>query len=640
MNNIIVFDICAICIVVFEMVALFIKNRLKSIQNKIFSIMLLLNLGSAITDLMCGIIRNGLVESNRLWASGFVYAYYMFHSALPVLFAIYMLASTEMLYKIYKTYRLVLFVLPAMFAYFLLALNEYTHVYFVVGPKGEYSRAAGAIYIYIQALFYFTFVMIYVQRYRGLYNLYKRLSVYMFSFAVFVPTGIQFFHPNILVEVFGETLGFQILYMCIENPEESMDHELGIMNRKAFIDKVRMNFKTDNNFHILSVSIDEWAFLQKTFGVDILSSVWKSLIENVNELFGEHNKEMYHISENQIYVLSFSERVGYDDVAEKLISMCEKGLKVGQIEIALTLDICIIDCPEDFRAVEDIFQYTEEVSNERHSGGSRIVHAKDDRGGYGKRKADVRMAIHKALKNGTFQVYYQPIFSTVENKVLSAEALVRLRDDELGFISPEEFIPIAEKDGTILEIGDFVLESVCRFIKENKIREKGIDFIEINISVVECMKQNMVNRVAEKLNKYDILPGQVNLEITETAASNSSDIMNNNMQHLVDRGIAFSLDDYGSGYSNINYLISLPFHLIKMDKNIVWSAFDNEKAGTVLESSVSMIRKLNLKIVAEGVETEEQKDALTRMGCEYLQGYYFSKPLPEKEFLEYLASAG
>ena len=112
--------------------------------------------------------------------------------------------------------------------------------------------------------------------------------------------------------------------------------------------------------------------------------------------------------------------------------------------------------------------------------------------------------------------------------------------------------------------------------------------------------------------------------------------MNSNMQNLVEKGISFSLDDYGSGYSNINYIINLPFHLIKMDKNIVWSAFDNERAGTVLESSVSMIQRLDLKIVAEGVETEEQKDALTRMGCEYLQGYYFSKPLPEKDFLEYL----
>ena len=150
------------------------------------------------------------------------------------------------------------------------------------------------------------------------------------------------------------------------------------------------------------------------------------------------------------------------------------------------------------------------------------------------------------------------------------------------------------------------------------------------------MKQNMVQRVAEMLNKYGIDPAQVNLEITETAATNSSDIMNSNMQNLVDKGIAFSLDDYGSGYSNINYIINLPFHLVKMDKNIVWSAFDDERAGTVLESSVSMIQRLDLKIVAEGVETEEQKNALTRMGCEYLQGYYFSKPLPEKDFLSYL----
>ena len=636
MENIIFFDICAIAVVLLQITMLFVRKNLICVQNKIFSIMLLLNLGSAVTDLICGILRNGDIKTSQFVATMVVYAFFMIHSAIPLLYALYMLAATEMIYKMRRTGKVIWFTLPVVICYILIALNPYTNVLFEVSDTAQYTRHLGLIYIYVQAFAYFVFVFIYMNMYRGIFDKYKKLSVYAFILVICVPSLIQVFYPNILVQVFGETLGLQVLYMCLMNPEETMDMELGVFNRKAFIEKVRMNFKMGNDFHIISVSIDEWNFLQRTFGIDVLKKVWQTFIVQIGNMFGEHNMEMYHISENELYVLSFSDRVNYDDMAKRIIDMCEEGLKVGEVEVALTLDVSIISCPQDFRTVEDIFQYTDDIARENHPYGSRIVRANEQNGGYGKRRSAIRMAIHKALRDGTFEVYYQPIFSTNHNRVLSAEALVRLKDDELGFIPPDEFIPIAEKDGTILQIGDFVLESVCRFISENSIREKGIEFIEINISVVECMKQNMAARVADKLKKYGIEPEQVNLEITETAASNSSDIMNSNMQNLVEKGISFSLDDYGSGYSNINYIINLPFHLIKMDKNIVWSAFDNERAGTVLESSVSMIQRLDLKIVAEGVETEEQKDALTRMGCEYLQGYYFSKPLPEKDFLEYL----
>lgn len=636
MENIIFFDICAIAVVLLEITVVCVRNNLICVQNKIFSVMLLLNLGSAVTDLICGILRNGDIKTSQFVAYMVVYAFFMFHSAIPVMYALYILASTEMIYKMQRSGKAFWFTLPAIISYILIAINPYTNVLFEVSKNAQYTRHTGMTYIYLQGIAYFAFILIYMNIYKGIFDKYKKLSVYTIIIVICIPTLIQVFYPKVLVQVFGETLGLQVLCMCLMNPEETMDMELGVFNRKAFIEKVRMNFKMGNDFHIISVSIDEWTFLQKTFGIDVLNNMWKTIVQNITAMFEKHNMEMYRISENELYVLSFSNRVDYNEVAKKIVDMCEDGLNVGQLEVAMTLDVSIISCPRDFRMIEDIFQYTYDIAKENHPYGSRIIKASEKNGGYGKRHSDVRMAIHKALRNGTLEVFYQPIYSTKHDKILSAEALVRLRDDELGFISPEEFIPIAEKDGTILQIGNFVLESVCKFIKENNIRKKGIEFIEINISVVECMKQNMVQRVAEMLNKYGIDPAQVNLEITETAATNSSDIMNSNMQNLVDKGIAFSLDDYGSGYSNINYIINLPFHLVKMDKNIVWSAFDNERAGTVLESSVSMIQRLDLKIVAEGVETEEQKNALIRMGCEYLQGYYFSKPLSEKDFLIYL----
>ena len=156
------------------------------------------------------------------------------------------------------------------------------------------------------------------------------------------------------------------------------------------------------------------------------------------------------------------------------------------------------------------------------------------------------------------------------------------------------------------------------------------------MSVIECMKHDMAKRVSDKIEKYGLHPGQINLEITETATVNSPQMLDINMRKLVEGGVQFSLDDYGTGYSNINYLINLPFHLIKMDKTIVWSSFKNDKAGIALDSSVKMIRKLGFHIVAEGIENAEQAAKLEDIGCEYLQGYYYSKPLSQNDFLNFL----
>jgi len=142
------------------------------------------------------------------------------------------------------------------------------------------------------------------------------------------------------------------------------------------------------------------------------------------------------------------------------------------------------------------------------------------------------------------------------------------------------------------------------------------------------------------MDKYKVKPETINLEITETAAVNSANILQVNMNKLTECGIKFSLDDYGSGYSTLDYINQLPFSLIKLDKVIIWDAFNNYRAGITLKHTVGMLKELELMIVAEGVETEEQQMHLKAIGCDYLQGWYYSKAIPEMEFIQFLENAG
>lgn len=232
-------------------------------------------------------------------------------------------------------------------------------------------------------------------------------------------------------------------------------------------------------------------------------------------------------------------------------------------------------------------------------------------------------------------MYYQPIYSVNEQRFNSAEALLRLKDDKYGFISPEIFIPAAEKSGAIHKIGAFVLDEVCRFIASEEYKALQLDYIEINLSVAQCMQNDLANQVLETIDKYKITPDQINLEITETAASYSQKTMLENLSVLSDAGISFSLDDFGTGYSNMRRIASLPLHLVKLDKSFA-DMGENPKLQIILQNTIQMIKAMNMKIVVEGIETEKLVQQFSDLQCEYIQGYYYSKPIPKEEFVDFI----
>ena len=246
------------------------------------------------------------------------------------------------------------------------------------------------------------------------------------------------------------------------------------------------------------------------------------------------------------------------------------------------------------------------------------------------------------IENEEFQVYYQPIWNYRTGKVTSAEALCRLIDDEYGIIPPDEFIPVSERNGAILEIGRFVFEEVCRFYQEGRLRSLGIDYIEVTLSVVQCMSRDLEKVFDETLDLYSLDASCINLEITESATAENRKLLFDTIDTLRKRGFSFSLDDYGTGYSNISYMYEMPFSIIKIDKSILWKAI-NPKTGErqrnaviYLENTIRMLKDMGYTILVEGVESIEQKLFLEELECDHLQGYLISKPVQKQIFTDFL----
>jgi c-di-GMP phosphodiesterase len=251
----------------------------------------------------------------------------------------------------------------------------------------------------------------------------------------------------------------------------------------------------------------------------------------------------------------------------------------------------------------------------------------------------INRVLENALAHDGFEMYYQPIYWPETGRFQSAEALIRLRKEmSSSYISPDEFILVAEHHGMIIEIGEKVLDMVARFVEEKNLQNSGLSYIEVNLSAVQAGLPDLEKRLTDVCSRHHISPSFINLEVTETAVRDFGGKITDNMTILHNKGFTFSMDDFGTGYSNLSQINTMMYDIVKIDKSLLWPAFygENEKARALLNLIIKMIKQMNLKIVVEGVETKEMAEYLSRQGVEHLQGFYYSKAVPETQFLELL----
>ena len=249
------------------------------------------------------------------------------------------------------------------------------------------------------------------------------------------------------------------------------------------------------------------------------------------------------------------------------------------------------------------------------------------------REQNIANEMGYALDNGQFIIYLQPKYNLKLERIEGAEALVRWMHPEKGLQSPAEFIPVFERNGFITRLDYYVWETVCKLIRKWLDEGRRIYPISVNISRVNIYNPQFVRLITGLVNKYDISPKYLHLELTETTYMDNPDAMIEAIDKLQDFGFQILMDDFGSGYSSLNVLKDLEIDTIKIDMKFFETSKNEERAESIITAIIRMAKWLELPVVAEGVETKEQVDFLKSLGCEYVQGYYFSKPVPVSEYL-------
>lgn len=414
------------------------------------------------------------------------------------------------------------------------------------------------------------------------------------------------------------------------------DSLTGLANRTQFVNKFKESISTCSNIALIFMDLDNFKNINDSFGhtvgdellIEIANRIKKCVKENdvVARLGGD---------EFLILITEVFERKDLEIYLNIILEQLGNNILINGVNIITSASLGAAIYPKDGNNFEDLFKNADTAMYKAKESGKRsFVFFEQWMNDDIVEMVIMENQLRKALDNNEFILYYQPKSRTKDSKIEGFEALIRWNNPFLGMVSPLKFISIAEKTGLIIPIGKWVLENACKFIKD--LHEKGYKNLDIaiNVSVIQLIQKDFIYMVNEVINKIDVDPKYINIEITESILMESIDANISKINKLKENGIKISLDDFGKGYSSLTYLKDIPFDTLKIDKLFIDELVGGKQEkvnGNIVGTIIKLAHQMQLNVVAEGVETMEQYKYLIENDCDYVQGYYISKPLPEEE---------
>lgn len=632
------FDIAAIIIMTLLLISSIMRKMTNGVPNRLFMVFISINWIAALFDIWAVALDNAnstCIPALYLAHSG----YLIIHNLTVPIYVLFIISLTDTWHKIRKNYFIqAILWMPLFVVIVALVTNPFTKKMFLV--EEGYQRGEWFFLIYAAIAVYAAFGITYMVYYRELVEFSKACAAMSYIPIGIVAMVIQMVSPTTLVEMFAAAVSLLLISIAVQKPEEIVDTDTQLMKYSAYANDMKRNYYNKKNVDVVMLNLGNFSAINAMMGYDFAMRVLGDVVDRihgVNALL-KNKADLYYLDRGRFrMVFDERDRELAKNAAEMLVESLMEKRDYNDLDVTLQPFVVLARCPEEIKDFKMLMTFGMDF-HEKLKFEGRVMHVDEVfHKGLFEIQSNIDEIIEEALEFKRFQVYYQPIYSVEKGKFVSAEALLRLFDPKYGFISPEILVTAAERSGAIHRIGDYVLEEVCRFIADGDFRSLGLEYIEVNLSVTQCMRVNLADKILGIMAKHRVSAECINLEITETAASHTQEIMAENLQKLHRAGISFSLDDYGTGYSNIKRVIQLPVKIIKLDKTFV-DEQDNPKMRVVLKNTVAMLKDMNMEIVVEGIETQEMLDFFAELQCDFIQGYFFSKPIPKPEFISFIKS--
>ena len=616
------FNVCALWILIVLIGLYYVKFKAPFKKYCIFLAMSWMSLVSTVASL-CNNVLPGNVPVWVLQISNCTY--FVAHGLLLPSLLLYVHSLTDHSLSDWK--RLVPWMVPAAFSMLLIVTSWYSDSLFWLDDGGVYHRGSMIWLLYLVTGFDYLGILVHLARSWRVIAPGERNSVAIFLTISLAAVLLQLVCPWLLVENFASALCVMMFQLTVQNPELILDGRSGMLNKQGFSNLLAPMFDHYRSFQVGFLMVDNYHELEKVYGYTRLESrigVLESFLkQHPGVVFARLDSDLFcFLPDNQQSGQNWTNLL-QDLDGDALMTH----LRHRRIGVRVQMKMGVISCPKEAESFGTLLELFDMAARLPMASGQDAFRLSSVDVQNLRRRKLIEEKVRSAVKDNSLSMVYQPIYDIRAKRFCSAEALMRMYTEKTGSVSPAEFIRIAEENGAILKLTRFAVETVCRFLRTAELEKLGLHWMNINLSVVDCAQENLSSRMLDIIHSYQVEPGMISAEITETAFTSMPDSVLANLTELSRAGVTIMLDDYGTGYSNLNRLCSMPLDVVKLDKSLVDHVCTSEAARIVMENTVSMMKRLNKKVLVEGVETKEQSDYLISLGVDYFQGYYYARPM-------------
>lgn len=542
-------------------------------------------------------------------------------------------------------------VIPYAFTVLCIFTSPFTKLFFYFDKAGNYCHGPLFGFLFIFSFFYLVMSEIELFKNRKFVTTKQIVISNLYTTFIIGACIFQYLFPNVLIIGITIAISVFLISYAIKNPLQLYDARLEMYTRDTFKEALICQKILTDESAIILLRLKHPETIKHQFGVDNGNYVLKQCVQTISKECLQSTG--YTIFDDTLLFICDSV---YD--AERKLKVYNRYkktpliVKTGKNEwdtqpyTVQTYDYILRDMSlleiiqnrldntltADF--VVDFFHYV--VTNYFPKDDSTPVIIDAKKMAAYKEQVKIHEQVTKAIEDESFEIHLQPIYDIDKDRFVSAEALLRLKDEKGNYIPPMDYIPYAEANGSIVKIGEIALKKTCDFIRKGNLKELGINKVNVNLSMIQCMQDDIAQQLVTILDSYNIPKDMITFEITETMMTSNPERLTNLMTELKKLNIDFALDDYGVGYSNTSRLLNFPFSEIKFDKSFIDSSLEDKKNAIPLNHLMSMVKDFGLVALNEGVETKEGVDLIAGFGGHLIQGFYYAKPMPLKEFVEFI----
>ena len=634
MFELLCFEICALAILVILLFALEFRNKISDKAGKKLVKIIIASILAVSSNIISYII-----DGNRAFiVAGYLFTgvYCIFRPVAFFLYTDYIIEITGYRSVKHNKFRKMLRQIPIVLSTLAVLFDPLTKWFYYYDETGLYIEGEHYKWLFLALAMYSLYAIYYIIKCIPFIGLAKSLSLSSSVIFTILAIPYQFFNPNVVIETLAFSLSLLFIILFIDNPKDKIEKNSGLLSMGEYTRELKQAFFTNRPIDIIHINITNYKMIEEMIKFNNVSIFEKEIGAIINSVISMEKEEIcaFNLKSGRFrLILDDNNNDRTLNVANKLIEKLNTEINVNDTLVFVETSIIITQCPKQFNIMEDLASYGKIEHFFEKPG--QVVFTQDVMATKEyKKHMNIGRRLEQGLINNKFEVAYEPVYNVAKDCYDEVDAILRLRDDDFNYIEKDELMSAMEQNGLASRIGRQYISEICRFIASDDFNKTGINKVNIRLSTAMCLQKQFAERLYSTISSHGIDPSVIRFEIDESSASDDQKTYEENINMLHEKGFNFSLENYGAGYTNVITLSTGPLEIIRFEKSFA-SDWDNMKIRSIFVNTIDMVKAIGKKVVIEGVNSREHAEILKKMGCDYLKGTIFARPMLKDRLLTF-----